>query len=171
MSMRLAYVGGAILYGFYEIPNTGSEIPLTGNVSQPAPTATPTPLPTDTTVSTVSFANDVLPIMKSRCINCHGGQKMEEGLDLTSYQTLMAGSDNGPAISPGDANNSPLGQTLIEREMPKRGPKLKPDQAQLIIDWINAGCGESDAPVFSARQTFLARPDYDFVSGQLRVPS
>jgi len=91
----------------------------------------------------VSFAADVLPIMKSRCINCHGGQEVEEGLDLTSYEGLMAGSENGPVILPGDADNSLLGQALIEREMPKRGPKLKPEQAQLIIDWINAGAPDN----------------------------
>jgi hypothetical protein len=27
----------------------------------------------------------------------------------------------------------------MEKEMPKRGPKLKPEQVQLINDWINAG--------------------------------
>jgi len=131
----LGFLGGVILYGFHEVPT----VPVTGSGSQTIPIADPVAQPTETPIPGISFATDVLPIMKSRCINCHGGQETEEGLDLTSYEALMAGSENGPVISPGDANNSPLGQALIEREMPKRGPKLKPEQAQLIIDWINAG--------------------------------
>ncbi len=83
------------------------------------------------------------PIFKSRCINCHGGQKTEEDLNLTSYEMLMAGSKNGPVIIPGDIVNSLLAKALIEREMPKRGPKLSPDQAQLIIDWIKAGAQDN----------------------------
>jgi uncharacterized membrane protein len=132
----LGFLGGVILYGFQEVPST---IPVTGNESQVIEVAAAAALPTETVVPGVSFANDVTPILKSRCTNCHGGQKLEEELDLTSYAGLMAGSKNGPVVNPGDAANSPLGEALIEREMPKRGPKLSPEQAQLIIDWINQG--------------------------------
>ncbi len=133
----LGFLGGIILYGFEERPG----IPVTGSesVSEAIQIATPTTAPAETIAPGVSFTNDVLPIMKSRCINCHGGQKTEDELNLTSYEMLMAGSKNGPVILPGDAINSLLGKALIEREMPKRGPKLKPDQAQIIIDWINQG--------------------------------
>jgi uncharacterized membrane protein len=133
----LGFLGGVILYGLEERPS----IPVTGgeSVSEATRIVTPTTVPTEIVAQGVSFTNDVLPIMKSRCINCHGGQKTEEGLNLTSYEMLMAGSKNGPVIFPGDAANSLLGKSLIEREMPKRGPKLKPDQAQIIIDWINQG--------------------------------
>jgi len=34
---------------------------------------------------TVSFTNDVLPILQSRCVNCHGGDRTEEGLVLKTY--------------------------------------------------------------------------------------
>jgi uncharacterized membrane protein len=134
----LGFLGGIILYGFEARPMI---IPETGGESAPQSpqVATEIPLSIETSVSTVSFANDVLPILNSRCKNCHGGQKIEEGLNLTNYELLLAGSENGPVIIPGDANNSLLGKALIEREMPKRGPKLKPDQAQIIIDWINQG--------------------------------
>ena len=135
----LGFLGGVILYGFQEVPNTAVEIPITGDISLPAQISIPASPPTQAAVPGVSFANEVLPILKSRCINCHGGQKTEKDLNLTSYELLMAGSENGPVILPGDAANSPLAQSLIEKKMPKRGPKLKPDQVQLLIDWINAG--------------------------------
>ena len=91
----------------------------------------------------VSFANDVLPIFESRCRNCHGGNRSEEGLDLLSYADLMNGSKNGPVVLPGNASNSLLIELLVNQKMPKRGPKLTPLQIQPIIDWINQGAFEN----------------------------
>ena len=87
----------------------------------------------------VSFANDVLPILDSRCKNCHGGRETKEGLNLTTYAALMIRSENGPGIVPSDVDNSLLAEQAITQEMPKRGPKLTPPQVQLIVDWINQG--------------------------------
>jgi hypothetical protein len=110
----------------------------------PAPVSSDTPLPQATEATTastasVSFVNDVLPIFESRCINCHGGEQTKEGLDLKTYAALMAGSQNGSVITPGSAEDSYLAQQLLDGEMPKRGPKLTPNQVQVILDWINAG--------------------------------
>ncbi len=117
-----------------------------------APTHTPAP-PTDTASPTdtaqpapaagVSFTNDVLPILQSRCVNCHGGDRVEEGLLMRSYAELMAGSDNGAVIVPGDAANSLLAELISNQKMPKRGPKLTPPQVQVIVDWINQGALEN----------------------------
>jgi hypothetical protein len=87
----------------------------------------------------ISFANDVLPILQSRCLNCHGGDRVEEGLVVKTYEDLMAGSDNGPVILPGNADGSLFIELVVSQKMPKRGPKLTPPQTQLLIDWINQG--------------------------------
>ena len=89
--------------------------------------------------ATVSFTNDIMPIIQSRCINCHGGDRTEEGLDLSTYASLIAGSDNGAVITQGDAANSLLVELVAAHKMPKRGPKLTPPQIQLITDWVNQG--------------------------------
>jgi hypothetical protein len=114
--------------------------------SAPAATIIPTEIslqPTNTAevqpAALVSFANDVLPLFESRCKNCHGGNKTEEGLNLLSYAAVMQGSDNGAVVIPGDADNSLLVEQLVTQEMPKRGPKWTPDQIQIVIDWINQG--------------------------------
>jgi cytochrome c5 len=91
----------------------------------------------------VSFTHDVLPIFESRCKNCHGGNRSEEGLDLLTYADLMNGSKNGPVVLPGNATNSLLIELLVNQKMPKRGPKLTPSQIQPIIDWINQGALEN----------------------------
>ena len=89
--------------------------------------------------ATVSFANAILPIIQSRCVNCHGGDRTEEGLSLTTHANIMAGSDNGPVVIPGNAANSLFVEMVATQKMPKRGPKLTPPQIQLLTDWVNQG--------------------------------
>jgi mono/diheme cytochrome c family protein len=118
--------------------------------SAPTPTDVPTDVPTERPTEgpaeapaagavTVSFANDVLPIIESRCVNCHGGDRIEEGLVMLSYNDLLAGSENGPVIVPGDPANSLLVELVTSQKMPKRGPKLTPPQVQIITEWVAAG--------------------------------
>lgn len=128
-------------------PATATEAPV-----QPtqAPASTDTPLPTSTTAPAtdaateepaagVSFTNDVLPIFSNSCARCHGVEQIKEGLDLTSYETVMTGSFNGTVVTPGNPTDSYLLQQVINGEMPNRGPKLTAEQIQIITDWINAG--------------------------------
>lgn len=127
---------------------TDTAVPATeAATSAPAATDTSAPATAESSPTaeaapagaTVSFSNDVLPILESRCVNCHGGDKTEEGLSLNSYADAMAGSEDGAVILAGDADHSKLAELIISQKMPKRGPKLTPPQTQLIIDWINQG--------------------------------
>ena len=138
--------------------NTPSSSP-TEAVAPATEAPTNPPLPTDTAVATeapgatepsaatepaaqgatVSFAHDILPIIESRCINCHGGQRTEKGLDLKTFDSLMSGSENGPIITPGDAADSKFVELVANQKMPKRGPKLTPPQVQLFTEWVNQG--------------------------------
>ena len=118
-----------------------------------APLPTDTAAPADTAVATepaaatepasqganVSFTGDILPIIESRCINCHGGQRTEKGLDMNTFDSLMSGSENGPVVTPGDAAHSKFVELVANQKMPKRGPKLTPPQVQLFMDWVNQG--------------------------------
>jgi mono/diheme cytochrome c family protein len=93
--------------------------------------------------ATVSFSQEVMPILDSRCVNCHGGDRMEEGLNLKTYTDILSGSKNGAVVVPGDASNSLLAELIANQKMPKRGPKLTPPQVQLIVDWINQGAPDN----------------------------
>ena len=88
---------------------------------------------------TISYANDVRPILENRCAQCHMGNFVSAGLNMNTYETLMQGSQDGPVIVPGNAKASLLIQKISKGEMPKRGPKLTPAQIQTLTDWINAG--------------------------------
>lgn len=136
--------------------------PATATVALPEPTATEAPAATETAVPTVeaaqpstdptespatesagavtvSFAGNVMPILESKCIKCHGVESTKEGLNLMNYDNLMAGSFNGQVLVPGDAANSLFVQLIVEGEMPNRGPKLSPEEMQVIMDWVNQG--------------------------------
>lgn len=129
-------------------------------IEEPLPTLEPTPpaeskpvdempISTETTApateapaavaSGVSFKNDILPIFEKSCVRCHGGTRNEEGLSIHTYAALMTGSENGPVILPGDAENSELVAQIESGEMPRRAPKLEAEKIQLIIDWVNQG--------------------------------
>jgi mono/diheme cytochrome c family protein len=118
-----------------------------------APTEPPaaTEAPTEAAAATqpavagemVSFSADVLPIFESRCIGCHGGERTQEGLDLKTHASLMAGSNNGFVVTPGDAADSLLVELVANQKMPKRGPKLTPPQVELITDWVNLGAPDN----------------------------
>jgi len=114
-----------------------ANVPAAINTSAPA--VENAPAPASAAGETVSFTDDILPLFESRCMNCHGQERLEEGLSLRTYTDMMMGSKNGAVVVPGDASNSLLAQLISNQKMPKRGPKLTPPQVQLIIDWINQG--------------------------------
>jgi hypothetical protein len=115
-----------------------TDAPVATDTALPVPESSPTAEATPTGVI-VSFANDILPIFESRCVNCHGGDRTEEDLVLKTYADMMTGSENGAVVVPGDSEHSKLAELIISQKMPKRGPKLTPPQVQLILDWINQG--------------------------------
>jgi mono/diheme cytochrome c family protein len=104
-----------------------------------APAGAPTEAAAGAPAATVSFTNDIMPIIQSRCVNCHGGDRVEKELLMRTYEEIMAGSENGPVIVPGDPTNSKLVELVTNQKMPKRGPKLTPPQVQLIAEWVAAG--------------------------------
>ena len=58
---------------------------------------------------------------------------------MESYETLLAGSQNGQVIIPGDSNSSLLFEKVESGEMPKRGADLTAEQIELIKQWIDEG--------------------------------
>jgi hypothetical protein len=82
----------------------------------------------------VSYADDVQPYFNSNCTGCHGGSNPQKGVDLTSYQQVMAGGDGGAIVIPGDPDASVLVQQLEDRHR----NQIAADIAQ-IRTWIQEG--------------------------------
>jgi mono/diheme cytochrome c family protein len=94
-----------------------------------------------------SFAEDVFPIFKGRCISCHqpGGAGFEKsGLDLSTYDGVMKGTKIGKMVIPGDPDSSNLMWLLDwraspELRMPHSKKKLSICDRDAIRAWIREG--------------------------------
>lgn len=101
------------------------------------------------------FETKVRPILANNCYSCHTNSALG-GLRLDSLDAMTRGGKRGPAIVPGDAENSLLIQALKhtasgDLKMPMGG-KLKDPDIELISAWIKAGAvwPKTDAPVSAA---------------------
>ena len=94
-----------------------------------------------------SFSEDILPILKGRCVSCHqpGGAGYEKsGLDLTSYEGLMKGTKFGAMVIARDPESSNLMWLLDWRaspevRMPHGKKKLSICDRNAIRAWIREG--------------------------------
>ena len=87
----------------------------------------------------VSYTQQVSPLFQSACGDCHGGDEPELGLDLTSYEAAMEGSDYGSVIEAGDADGSLLIDMIVAGEMPVDADPLSEEEIEMIRSWIDAG--------------------------------
>jgi len=87
------------------------------------------------------FTEQVAPVLKQRCVQCHNPRKSRGGLDLTSAAKLLQGSDTGPVIVPGNAGKSQLIALVTgpNAKMPKQGAKLTAEEVATVRRWIDAG--------------------------------
>lgn len=107
------------------------------------PTPRPTPLPTATfepggPVGELTWEGQFGALFDNRCGTCHGITKVG-GLTLATYQDALSGGDSGPAIIPGDPDNSSL--VLVQSAGGHPG-QLTIDELNTVIEWILAGAPE-----------------------------
>ncbi len=97
------------------------------------------------TAPQVSFKDDIAPILQKRCVQCHGGTdengetRVEALLDLTTYEGLMAGSEYGTVVEPGDPDESLLVVMIEEGDMPEEGEAVPAEEIARIRAWIAEG--------------------------------
>ena len=65
-----------------------------------------------TTTAPLDFLNDIRPILRQHCYECHAGDVAEGGLNLAIGKRAMAGGDSGAAIVRGNASQSLLIQLV-----------------------------------------------------------
>jgi hypothetical protein len=96
------------------------------------------------TVKEVSFANDIRPILKSKCMSCHGGVRQLGGLSFLFEEDIYAELRSGKkAIVPGSPQQSELYQRVTSdrptQVMPPDGEQLTEKETELIRRWIKEG--------------------------------
>lgn len=93
------------------------------------------------------FEAKVLPLLQSRCYECHSHEKkIKGGLALDLKSGWQTGGDNGPAIIPGDVAQSHLitavRYTDPEMEMPPKG-KMAASEIEILEKWVAMGAPDS----------------------------
>ncbi len=87
------------------------------------------------------FENEVRPILVQKCVKCHGGEKTESGLSLTTAAAVRRGGDNGTGIVPGKPNVSLVIQAVRRQddlEMPPDEP-LEQREVDVLVRWVQQG--------------------------------
>ena len=110
------------------------------------------------------FQRDIRPLLKQHCLKCHGPLQPAGRLNLSLPAPLARGGAGGPAIVPGQPEDSLLWQRVERDEMPEDEP-LPPHEKQRLRRWIAAG-----APGLPDPQTLPADADLHWAFRKLRRP-
>ncbi len=102
----------------------------------------------------ITYADHVLPIFRNACLNCHNPDKQKAGLDLSSYEKTMAGSDSGKIVEPGNSGGSLLVRLIThadEPKMPAKADKLPDSEIETIKKWIEGNAPENAGSVVAKK--------------------
>ena len=90
-----------------------------------------------------TFTTEVAPILKRRCVACHGAAMQTNGLRVDDGAALVAGGYSGAAVVPGKPAESTLLGRLRSSEkghmMPPMGARLSTAEIATVEKWIAGG--------------------------------
>ena len=118
-----------------------------------------------------TYEDHVLPVFREKCCSCHNADRKAGGLDLTSYQQMMAGGNSGDVVAGGDADGSYLWQVVShesEPTMPPDADRIPDAMLKVIKEWIAGGIIERDGAKPVAQE---ARSSLALDSGSIVKPS
>ncbi|MGV2336883.1 MAG UNVERIFIED_CONTAM: DUF1549 domain-containing protein [Planctomycetaceae bacterium] len=121
-------------------------------------TSVPGQLPADefSAVQLELFEKHIRPLLVEHCLQCHGPQKQEGGLNLSTRELLLRGGDSGAAIMAGRAAQSLLVEAveyLSEPKMPPSG-KLSAEKIEHVRRWVESGAAwPANSPLSEAATT------------------
>jgi hypothetical protein len=86
------------------------------------------------------WANQVAPMLDRHCFKCHGGVRQRGELDLRSLQNILKGGESGPAVMPGQPEQSKIYQVVQPGSDPHMPPKkqLNNEELALLKQWLAA---------------------------------
>lgn len=100
-------------------------------------------LNTSSAASSVDYLREIKPLLARKCYPCHGALKQNSGLRLDTVQLMHKGGKGGPAISPGNPDNSlfihRITATEASERMPQESSALTKSEIDLLRNWIKQG--------------------------------
>lgn len=98
----------------------------------------------------VSFKKEIWPLIKDKCLDCHGPDKQKSEYRMDTREAAIKGGEyEEKAIIPGNSLKSPLihftAQAVVDMEMPpKKKNFLTKEQVSLLRAWIDQGAKWGD---------------------------
>lgn len=89
------------------------------------------------------FKDSIRPLFERHCFKCHSSKadELKGNLKLESLESILKGGDNGPAIVPGDVEQSFLLRAIRfqidDYQMPPSG-RLPDEDVALVEKWVKA---------------------------------
>ncbi len=134
--------------------------------------------------SSLSLEERAARILAKNCYSCHNEVKKESGLSMHTHAALMEGGDNGPALLPGNSDESRMllmVEGLLEPTMPE-DDFLSKEDIDLLRSWVSKGASpwasdlgriqlenlpeiELRTPARSEIASLAFHPSGDFVAG------
>lgn len=96
------------------------------------------------------YKEEIAPLLKSRCYNCHSAIKQKNGLRLDVEAYIKKGGKNGRILVAGNPFKSPIYASLLlpledEKHMPPKGKhQLSQNEILIIENWIKSGASFED---------------------------
>ncbi|HEV7281791.1 MAG TPA: PSD1 and planctomycete cytochrome C domain-containing protein [Pirellulaceae bacterium] len=92
------------------------------------------------------FKKRVRPLLVAKCYACHSGTKNSGGLSLETAAGWRKGGESGPAIVPGEPDESLLIDAVehgsLEMPPPDTGGKLSAEEIAVLRTWIATGAAD-----------------------------
>jgi len=86
------------------------------------------------------YESGVRTLLQKKCVACHDAETKESGLDLSSPQGILQGSDSGRVLTAGDTEGSLLLEMIESGEMPPdEEDDLTAHEIDTIRNWIAGG--------------------------------
>jgi hypothetical protein len=94
------------------------------------------------------FERRIRPLLVEKCQECHGAKLAEAGLRLDSRSGLLAGSDAGKVVVPGDAGASRLIAAVKHAGDVAMPPdaRLSEEEIRWLETWVATGAAWDDGP-------------------------
>ena len=100
----------------------------------------------------IDFERQVAPILTANCLKCHNSTKARAGLNLSSRENALKGSDAGEVLVPGKPEKSLLLKRAEDGSMPPEtdGRRLTAEEVAVLTAWVKAGAKWPEGRVLSA---------------------
>ena len=111
------------------------------------------------------FESKVRPLLATQCYSCHSSKAtiVQGGLRLDSRETILLGGHSGPALVPGNPDQSRLIRALRHEVQPHMPPwgKLEPEKIAVLEEWIRRGAPwpQEGLPAVGTATTSSSKPN------------